>query len=197
MNIHQISAGPFIRIFEPVKIFFLSLLSSSSAMKGERVKHPFYSCNYDVGRKTINSTLRLLFPRIIVELLCAQLITAGLLFSPSQLASLFHHFTPVISQVKKSALCQFYMYSTCWQPAASQQQHPVIYLWWNPLRSCAPSDARLFAIIIVYHFSCGPREPCRESQTHGNARLDWWCTTMHHLYIIITYVRTYRHKVGE
>jgi hypothetical protein len=52
---------------------------------------------------------------IIVELLCAQLIT---------LSSFSHHFTPVISQVKKSALCQFYITYLL----AASSNIPVIYL---------------------------------------------------------------------
>lgn len=127
----------------------------------------FCSCNYDVGRTKLSTPL----------------FTIG--FFPLYYCWAFAIILPLLFPKLKSQHSASFILRTCWQPTVNSSNIPVIYLWWNPLRSCARRH------IVCHHHSLPIFHADRENraergqQTH-TATLDyrdWWCTTMHHLYI--------------
>jgi hypothetical protein len=125
----------------------------------------FCSCNYDVGRTKLSTPLFYdwLFSSVLLLSCCA----------PNLLRlALFAIILPLLFPKLKSQHSASFILRTCWQPTANSSNIPVIYLWWNPLRSCARRQ-------IVCHHHCLPifhadRENRAErgQQTHGNARLE-------------------------
>lgn len=155
MSIHQISAGPFKRISEPVKIFFVFSFSlSCSAMMNIH----FCSCNYDVGRTKLSTPLFYdwLFSSVLLLSCCA----------PNLLRlALFAIILPLLFPKLKSQHSASLILRTCWQPAATSR-----WFIYDGTHCAVVLDARLFAIIIVYPFFMRtertvPREASRHTAT--------------------------------
>lgn len=122
-----------------LKSFFVFSFSlSCSAMMNIH----FCSCNYDVGRTKLSTPLFYdwLFSSVLLLSCCA----------PNLLRlALFAIILPLLFPKLKSQHSASFILRTCWQPTANSSNIPVIYLWWNPLRSCARRQ-------IVCHHHCLP-----------------------------------------